>query len=703
MRLLPSFVVAAAAASALLAGGACSRTEPAPGVLMVAIQTDLVAGKTHDIQAVGLYVRDLDRNRTLFQLTEPVAPDGTVRFPATLAIIGRNNPGASVRIRVVGFRSGEAQVMREAVTTIPHDRVAMLSLPLRWVNYGKTKGKMPPGGGAPAFTRALAGESAPADDPATDPFGIIFNAEASCRGDTTYIDGACAPWAIDSATLPDFVEADVFGGGTADGGGACFDTERCFAASTPVAFDEATCLAPRPPGDFTLGVKLPPGSDLGACAGDGCFIPLDPESDEGWRTEGGPATAGAIRVSRGTCDRIRSGHLRLVTTAICGRKAALAPLCGEASTVGPATDLPVTDGGALDAGDALDVGVLPDGAPIVPETLAVASTPTALALDGNDLYYTTLDAKLWKLDANGPANQTPQLVKDLSGDAGVVQPEARIAASGGRVIVGIDLAVYVIDATGTLNANTLSGFPQPVVRGVAISGNATYFAHGSGGSGGGGVFRCPAGGCVVGVAGPVTVQQFYDGIVRELAYDPQTAALFTNVSDPSLCASGSVCLMRLPALGTTNDPKTAVVSTGLPFLGVTNISVDPAPLTSVYFTVGHDVAKSPGAPDTIAVISKAATNGTATTFTTDQLTAATPGDVRIRHQLANDSNYLYWTSSPGGVFRKSITAAPAQTQTIKIADEPGARAVAVGGAHVFWTTALPGGAIRRMALAGVAK
>ena len=275
---------------------ACSRTEDPPGVLMLAVETDMSAGHDKAVQAVGLYIRDLDRNRTLFQLTEPVAPDGSVHFPATLAVIGRNNPGASIRIRVVGFRNGEAHVMRDAVTTIPTDRTALLRLPLRWVNYEKATGKIPQGGSTTPAVHTLAG-----DDALLDPFGTLTYTE--CKGETTTIDGACVPWTIESATLPDFVETTVFGGGTVAGGGTCFDTEKCFASDvqTLPAVDES-CLLTKPSGTFTLAVKQPAGKE-GACVGDGCFIPLEPDSPEGWTTD-----LGKIRLSPGTCKRVRESN-----------------------------------------------------------------------------------------------------------------------------------------------------------------------------------------------------------------------------------------------------------------------------------------------------------------------------------------------------------------------------------------------------------
>jgi hypothetical protein len=398
MRFLRTALGLVALGTALGTAASCSRTEAAPGVLMLSVQTDMSAGNDKTIQAVGLYVRDLDRGRTLFQLTEPVAPDGTVKFPATLAIVGRNNPGASVRIRVVGFRQGKAEVMRDAVTTIPTDRVALLALPLRWVNYEKSTGTMPQlGSFGPASeragVRALAGEL---DDPLNDPFLVLNYTE--CKGETTTVDGACVPWQIDSSTLPDFVESQVFGGGLSDGGGGtCFDTEPCFVDSTTLPLD-TSCLVPRPAGEFTLGVKQGLGEE-GACVGDACYIPLDPESNEGWKAEGQ-----SVRITAGTCARMLAGKQPLVVSTKCGSKANGAPLCGEASIVGNGTDLPVfgeSDGGA-DTGPRHGgpLSDAPSDAPLGFD-LTTGDVPTQIVVDSTSVYFVNRGCKVSKASKAG--------------------------------------------------------------------------------------------------------------------------------------------------------------------------------------------------------------------------------------------------------------------------------------------------------------
>jgi hypothetical protein len=420
MRFLRLSLGFLAIGTALGTAGACSRTERAPGVLMLSVQPDISAGHDKAIQAIGLYVRDLDRGRTLFQLTEPVAPDGSVKFPATLAIVGRSNPGASVRIRVVGFRSGQAQVMRDAVTTIPTDRVALLSLPLRWVNYEKSTGTMPQLGSLGPLSsplsspvsslgagslRPLAGE----DDPLQDPFLVLNYTE--CKGETTTFDGACISWKIDSSTLPDFVESEVFGGGLSDGGGGkCFDTEPCFVDAAPLPLD-AGCVLPKPAGDFTLGVKQGLGGQ-GACAGDGCIIPLDPENDEGWKTDGA-----SVRIAPGTCKRMLDAKHTLVVSTRCGSKTAGAPLCGEASIVGNGTDLPVS--GESDGGDG---GTL-DGAPDAPSDappgfdLTTGDRPTQIVVDSTSVYFVNRGCKVSKADKQTLGGTATPFGTQLTGSA----------------------------------------------------------------------------------------------------------------------------------------------------------------------------------------------------------------------------------------------------------------------------------------------
>ena len=518
MRFLRTSFGFIALGTAIGAAASCSRTEAAPGVLMLSVQTDMSAGTGKTIQAVGLYVRDLDRGRRLFELTEPVAPDGTVKFPATLAIVGRNNPGAAVRIRVVGFRDGKAEVMRDAVTTIPTDRVALLALPLRWVNYEKSTGAMPQlGSVGPASVHALADD----DDPLHDPFLVLNYTE--CRGETTTVDGSCVDWKIDSSKLPDFVETEVFGGGLPDGGGGkCFDVEPCFVDSTPVPLD-ATCLVPKPAGELTLGVKQGLGEE-GACVGDGCYIPLDPESDEGWKTEGAN-----VRITAGTCKRMLDGKLSLVVTTKCGSKANGAPLCGEASVVGKGTDLPSSDadGGGVDA--ARDGGPVFDGSVDagLPSNLTTGDRPTQLVVDNTSVYFVNRGCKVSKADKltlNGTATLFgTQLTGAVATDVGckiAMTPQADALVLG--KIGGGQLELFAVP-TGT-------AMPKPSMGADllgAITINQTVLAYLTPG---GALRGCTINTCINGASGMTSVT---GGVFLTLDPQGQGAYVAANQTAPS--------------------------------------------------------------------------------------------------------------------------------------------------------------------------
>ena len=97
--------------------GCAADTEPFPGAIMVAVQTDLVAPK--DVSAVGLFISS--DGRPIFSDTRDTAPNGEVHFPATIAVIGdASRPGAVVKVRAVAFtRDAKVRVLRDAFTTVP--------------------------------------------------------------------------------------------------------------------------------------------------------------------------------------------------------------------------------------------------------------------------------------------------------------------------------------------------------------------------------------------------------------------------------------------------------------------------------------------------------------------------------------------------------------------------------------------------------
>jgi hypothetical protein len=315
------------------AGVACSgKTLPYAGGLMIAVQTDLVAPK--DVAAIGLFISS--DGKPIFGDTRDVAPNGEVKFPATIAVLGdENRPKAVVKIRVVAFgRLGQVRVMRDALTTVPRRRTGLLRTPLLWVNEGSGTGSR---------SDLVQSASLRILDATSDGFTKL---KSTCAGtDQTTIDGACVDAHIDGESLPDYHDADVFGGGSADGtGGTCFDVKACFASTAaPIALDDmigctTTLRDGRDPNDpklsFAVALKedaAGAASSTGECLGNGtCLVPLDKGTS--WTVQGN-----AIHFTSGLCRRMRdAGALvqGIVTSFGCASKVDAIPACGPASAVG---------------------------------------------------------------------------------------------------------------------------------------------------------------------------------------------------------------------------------------------------------------------------------------------------------------------------------------------------------------------------------
>ena len=326
------------------AGLACSgKILPYAGGLMIAVQTDLVAPK--DVAAIGLFISS--DGKPIFGDTREVAPNGEVKFPATIAVLGdENRPKAVVKVRVVAFgRDGKVRVMRDALTTVPRRRTGLLRTPLLWVNEGSGTGSR---------SDLVQSASIRILDAVSDGFTKL---KSTCPGtDQTTIDDACVDEHIDGESLPDYHDADVFGGGTADGfGGTCFDVKACFESSAPIVLDDMTgCTTTlrdgRDPNDpklsFAVALREDPAgaaSSTGECLGNGsCLIPLDKGTS--WTLQGS-----TIRFTPGLCKRMRgAGALvqGLVASFGCASKIDSTPACGPASAVGPGrSSLP--DGGII--------------------------------------------------------------------------------------------------------------------------------------------------------------------------------------------------------------------------------------------------------------------------------------------------------------------------------------------------------------------
>ena len=125
-------------------GAALSCSTPSKGALILSVSTDLQTPK--DIDVIALYVTT--DGAAKFDYLGRVLPDGTVSLPATLAIVEPDNPAAQVRVRAVAFKvqpdgSASAQVVRDVLTTVPHQRTALLRMPLNFLDLGSAQGTLP--------------------------------------------------------------------------------------------------------------------------------------------------------------------------------------------------------------------------------------------------------------------------------------------------------------------------------------------------------------------------------------------------------------------------------------------------------------------------------------------------------------------------------------------------------------------------------
>jgi len=252
------------------------------GAIMLAINTDMKAPK--DVNAVSVTISA--NGQIIHSAIGRVTPQGEVTFPASLAIAEGDDASKSVRIRVMAFQDRKARVLRDVRTSIPKGgRVAMLRIPLNFVNDASAVGDVLPvgvvpdpipgtggtttGGGTDAGTTS--GGTTSGDTVSTGEFDFFNQFQTTCPDPITQtvIDGECKDNYVDPETLPDFVEGTL---GNSQDPGSCFDVVKCFGGATAMgaaAGGGSSTGTPTPPGSGSGDDKPPAGSSSGSGGGGG--------------------------------------------------------------------------------------------------------------------------------------------------------------------------------------------------------------------------------------------------------------------------------------------------------------------------------------------------------------------------------------------------------------------------------------------------
>ncbi|MGH7434123.1 MAG: hypothetical protein ACRENE_00445, partial [Polyangiaceae bacterium] len=300
--------------------GAASCSPSPKGGLMLAVSTDLQVPK--DIDVLSVFVAT--GGKTKFDYLARLAPQGTLELPATLAIVEPGDPGAQVRIRVIGFEEQNARVLRDVITTVPAGTISLLRVPLDYLDLGSASGTIPanllPGGAG----------GAPDGETTFDPTTVMSSCDIT-KGQTS-IDGVCTSATVVSSSLPPFDPVQVYGqAGTVPATGApakCFDVGACLQGAAPVAgLDPTSCTFALAAGVSASSVNLALVTPAdGVCVAPGrCLVPLVEDPSLGW-TE----SKGTVSLPPGVCKKV-AGVDVVMTAGTCPAEIASEPVCQPAT------------------------------------------------------------------------------------------------------------------------------------------------------------------------------------------------------------------------------------------------------------------------------------------------------------------------------------------------------------------------------------
>lgn len=659
---------------------ACSsKTEP-QGQLMLSMQTDLSLPK--DVNAVRIEVSTF--GRVNFAQDYEVGPNGA-KIPATLGIVAGSNKAAPVRVRIIAKLNGQARLLREAVTTVPATRLASLRLPLQYLSLGQVvstgSGTVNNGTVMPSSVRTA--NLGTLDTSST----AIEGAEewaSSCGEGKSADNGECVDITIDSETLPDYKESDVFGGGDQSGNGTCFDTYECLAEGQDAQVDLAACAFPFVQGTTNVGLRVPGGAaNPGICGDDpnaDCYVPLDAES--AWKVDGAN-----VLLPKAVCTKLQAGAIRsVVYGSTCEAKTASIPTCGPWSGVNGKKSSP--DGGTKnqrDGGSLLEGGLdldatLPidaniDAAPIneIYQISGGEKAITSLAINsiGTTIYFASTEGKVRQTAATAITPADTQVAPPPVTGA----PFAMRLAYGSTVQVVNDQTVplsglVVSDGTGTMKGYLGGGagqqFSQTFTQITALSSYAggAYFANFSVTASMTNIYRTIP---TQAATSPNSIVDGFKGIVNNLVGSAGDHFHFTvDANQVKTClvnGSGGAC--------STYRPTVAGAA-------IHSLAADDA---YVYFWEGNSLTRMEQVGDHALVVLNDKDTYTAT-FPTALTSLGFDAQIAVDANAFTGTHYLYY-STANAIRRVPVLGGPAEDVATGQAQPI---ALLVTATDVYWST-----------------
>lgn len=713
-----SIICCAAVLSSIVA---CSSKTETQGQLMLSMQTDLSLPK--DVDTVRIEVSTF--GKVNFAQDYPVGPSGA-KIPATLGIVAGSNKAAPVRIRIIAKLAGTSRLLREAVTTVPSARIASLRMPLQYLSLGQVvatgEGSVNNGNVTPSSIRTASLGTLEGDGSQNGAELVADSVQSSCGAEMTSDNGVCVSVNVDSNALPDYAPADVFGGGDETGsGGVCFDTVNCMSGNVDVAVNTNGCTIARPESDsINVALRLPPGKE-GICdaANSVCFVPLDAESDSGWRTSNG-----AIVLPQAACAKVAQGAIAgIVVSTSCPTKSPSVPTCGPWSGVTtPATfeagapaaqggDAVVPSSGREEAGvggsdrdataiapdasteppdagviDKLDsgTGTLTDaGDPKVDASLDVDAGvlgPGQVVRTGDRTYGLTVDsasATLFAQEIDGAVFTTPLgaptwkvVVGPLSG---ITQPGERFVPRMGLFNYG-NAQLFRGNAVVSPYLNSIPlltlipsiiGAPGQVFDVAGQGANLTVAGSGAEGFG---LYSCSNTACSVGLWTPTYTPS---NSIGRIGYGPGGKLFWAEANDPTNITQYSIVACDPTSSTTCSTTKTTLATI-------------PDPIAPHFSFFGEVMVWTNPKAGSIHSCQVSSCAGSTTTLASGQLLSfPTPFTNSLAHYVVTDGANVYWTTNDGYV-RHTLIAKPGAIDVVSYS-QPNPTALALAGGQLYWS------------------